>query len=158
MLTIDNLTNEIDGKAILKGLSLQINAGEIHAIMGPNGAGKSTLAYTLGGRPNYDVTGGTATFEGRGAAGHVIVRTAAQRVGERRLAGAVRPHDRVDFARIDLQRQALEDRLAVDFVGEIVDRQHLVFSPCARAGASARSRRPCRAHRPARGRACRYGA
>jgi Fe-S cluster assembly ATP-binding protein len=64
MLTIDNLTNELDGKAILKGLSLQINAGEIHAIMGPNGAGKSTLAYTLGGRPNYDVTGGTATFEG----------------------------------------------------------------------------------------------
>jgi Fe-S cluster assembly ATP-binding protein len=64
MLTIENLTNEIDGKAILKGLSLQINAGEIHAIMGPNGAGKSTLAYTLGGRPNYDVTGGTATFEG----------------------------------------------------------------------------------------------
>ncbi|MBA4092009.1 Fe-S cluster assembly ATPase SufC [Sphingomonas sp. VDB2] len=64
MLTIDNLTNEIDGKAILKGLSLTINAGEIHAIMGPNGAGKSTLAYTLGGRPGYDVTGGTATFEG----------------------------------------------------------------------------------------------
>jgi Fe-S cluster assembly ATP-binding protein len=64
MLTIDNLTNEIDGKAILKGLSLTINAGEIHAIMGPNGAGKSTLAYTLGGRPNYEVTGGTATFEG----------------------------------------------------------------------------------------------
>ncbi|WIW88293.1 Fe-S cluster assembly ATPase SufC [Sphingobium sp. V4] len=64
MLTIDNLTNEIDGKAILKGLSLRINAGEIHAIMGPNGAGKSTLAYTLGGRPNYDVTGGSATFEG----------------------------------------------------------------------------------------------
>ncbi|HUD92323.1 Fe-S cluster assembly ATPase SufC [Sphingobium sp.] len=63
MLTIDNLTNEIDGKAILKGLSLSINAGEIHAIMGPNGAGKSTLAYTLGGRPNYEVTGGTATFE-----------------------------------------------------------------------------------------------
>ncbi len=64
MLTIDNLTNEIDGKAILKGLSLSIKAGEIHAIMGPNGAGKSTLAYTLGGRPNYEVTGGTATFEG----------------------------------------------------------------------------------------------
>ena len=65
MLTIENLTNEIDGKAILKGLSLSINAGEIHAIMGPNGAGKSTLAYTLGGRPNYEVTGGTATFEGK---------------------------------------------------------------------------------------------
>ncbi|MDX3901794.1 MAG: Fe-S cluster assembly ATPase SufC [Sphingobium sp.] len=65
MLTIDNLTNEIDGKAILKGLSLAINAGEIHAIMGPNGAGKSTLAYTLGGRPGYAATGGSATFEGR---------------------------------------------------------------------------------------------
>jgi len=64
MLTIDNLSNEIDGKAILKGLSLTINAGEIHAIMGPNGAGKSTLAYTLGGRPGYAVTGGSATFEG----------------------------------------------------------------------------------------------
>ncbi|WP_420144099.1 Fe-S cluster assembly ATPase SufC [Sphingobium sp.] len=64
MLTIENLTNEIDGKAILKGLSLQINAGEIHAIMGPNGAGKSKLANTLGGRPNYEVTGGTATLDG----------------------------------------------------------------------------------------------
>ena len=64
MLTIDNLTNEIDGKPILKGLSLAIKAGEIHAIMGPNGAGKSTLAYTLGGRPGYEVTGGDASFDG----------------------------------------------------------------------------------------------
>lgn len=65
MLSIENLSNEIDGKPILKGLTLAVNAGEIHAIMGPNGAGKSTLAYTLGGRPNYEVTGGTATFEGQ---------------------------------------------------------------------------------------------
>ena len=64
MLDINDLTNTIDGKAILKGLSLTINAGEIHAIMGPNGAGKSTLAYTLGGRPGYEVTGGSATFDG----------------------------------------------------------------------------------------------
>ncbi len=64
MLTIDNLTNEIDGKPILKGLSLSIKAGEIHAIMGPNGAGKSTLAYTLGGRPGYEVTGGAASLDG----------------------------------------------------------------------------------------------
>ncbi len=64
MLQIDNLSNEIAGKAILKGLSLTVNAGEIHAIMGPNGAGKSTLAYTLGGRPGYEVTGGSVTFDG----------------------------------------------------------------------------------------------
>ncbi|WP_408590079.1 Fe-S cluster assembly ATPase SufC [Novosphingobium sp.] len=65
MLTIDSLSNQIAGKAILKGLSLTINPGEIHAIMGPNGAGKSTLAYTLGGRPGYEVTGGTVDFDGQ---------------------------------------------------------------------------------------------
>ena len=64
MLSIDGLQTEIDGKAILKGLSLTINAGEIHAIMGPNGAGKSTLAYALGGRPHYEPTGGSAIFQG----------------------------------------------------------------------------------------------
>jgi len=65
MLVIDNLSNTVADKPILKGLSLTINAGEVHAIMGPNGAGKSTLAYTLGGRPGYEVTGGEVRFEGR---------------------------------------------------------------------------------------------
>jgi Fe-S cluster assembly ATP-binding protein len=64
MLTIQDLRAEIDGKEILRGLSLQVNAGEVHAIMGPNGAGKSTLGYVLGGRPGYEATGGAVTFGG----------------------------------------------------------------------------------------------
>ena len=62
MLHIHNLHATVGDKPILKGLSLSINAGEIHAIMGPNGAGKSTLAYVLAGRPGYEVTGGSVTF------------------------------------------------------------------------------------------------
>ena len=53
MLKIENLHANVGDTAILKGLSLELKAGEIHAIMGPNGAGKSTLAYALGGRPGY---------------------------------------------------------------------------------------------------------
>src|SRR5690349_10095449 len=64
MLKIDNLHATVDGKAILKGISLALNPGEIHAIMGPNGSGKSTLSYVLAGRPGYEVTEGTVTLDG----------------------------------------------------------------------------------------------
>ena len=65
MLTINDLHATVADKPILKGLSLRIGAGEIHAIMGPNGAGKSTLGYTLGGRPGYEVTDGSVDFDGQ---------------------------------------------------------------------------------------------
>ena len=65
MLRIENLHANVADKPILKGLSLAINAGEIHAIMGPNGAGKSTLSYVLGGRPGYEVTEGSVDFDGQ---------------------------------------------------------------------------------------------
>ena len=65
MLKINDLRAEVDGKEILRGLSLAVNAGEVHAIMGPNGAGKSTLGYVLGGRPGYEPTGGTVEFDGQ---------------------------------------------------------------------------------------------
>ncbi|RYY46060.1 MAG: Fe-S cluster assembly ATPase SufC [Sphingomonadales bacterium] len=65
MLKISDLRAEVGGKEILQGLSLTVNAGEIHAIMGPNGAGKSTLGYVLGGRPGYEPTGGSVDFAGQ---------------------------------------------------------------------------------------------
>jgi Fe-S cluster assembly ATP-binding protein len=65
MLQITDLHATVAGKPILKGLSLTVNAGEVHAIMGPNGAGKSTTGYVLGGRPGYEVTGGSVSFDGQ---------------------------------------------------------------------------------------------
>ena len=64
MLKIENLHAEVEGKEILKGLTLEVGKGEIHAIMGPNGSGKSTLANVLMGHPRYEVTEGSVTFEG----------------------------------------------------------------------------------------------
>ena len=67
MLKIDNLHVKLENedKRILNGLTLEIPAGEVHAIMGPNGSGKSTLSYVLSGRDGYEVTGGSATLDGQ---------------------------------------------------------------------------------------------
>lgn len=62
MLKIKDLTVNVENKQILKGLNLEVNAGEIHAIMGPNGAGKSTLSHVLSGKAGYEVTGGSITY------------------------------------------------------------------------------------------------
>src|SRR5919202_1690193 len=65
MLEIRNLHASVDGKPILRGIDLTVNAGEVHAVMGPNGSGKSTLAQVLAGHPGFEVTEGEITYEGR---------------------------------------------------------------------------------------------
>ncbi len=108
MLQINNLHATVADKPILKGLSLSINAGEIHAIMGPNGAGKSTLTYTLGGRPGYEVTDGTVFFQPR----HPVLDTGlgfSSDAGEKSQA----PHHvRGDGEGVDLLALAPHERAA----------------------------------------------
>ena len=65
MLKISDLHASVDGKAVLRGLNLEMGAGELHAVMGPNGSGKSTLAYILSGRDGYEIDGGDASYSGK---------------------------------------------------------------------------------------------
>ena len=65
LLAVDNLHVTVEGKEILKGLSLTVNAGEVHALMGPNGSGKSTLSFCIMGHPKDQVTGGRILYKGQ---------------------------------------------------------------------------------------------
>ena len=78
LLKIENLHATVDGKAILRGIDLEIAPGEVHAIMGPNGSGKSTLSYVLSGRDGYEVTEGSVTFKGK----NLLELEPEQRAGE----------------------------------------------------------------------------
>lgn len=78
MLKIKDLHVAVEGKEILKGLSLEVKAGEVHAIMGPNGSGKSTLSYVLSGREGYEVTGGSIEYKGHDLLGLATEERARQ--------------------------------------------------------------------------------
>ena len=144
MLKIENLHAEIDGKPILKGLSLTVNAGEIHAIMGPNGAGKSTLGYVLGGRPGYEVTEGSITFDGqdllemepheRAAPGVSNVQFLRESLNAQRGARDEKPLSGAEFlklaraeaARLEMDAEMLKRPVNVGFSGGEKKRNEMV--------------------------------
>src|SRR5688572_9319133 len=131
MLEVQDLHVEVDGKPILKGLSLTVHAGEVHAIMGPNGSGKSTLAYVLAGREGYEVTQGKVLFEGQ----DLIPMDPEERARLGVFLAFQHPVELPDVANSYFLREALnsqrkhrgeEEVYAVDYLDLVTEKEQLV--------------------------------
>jgi Fe-S cluster assembly ATP-binding protein len=134
MLTIKNLRASVDGKEILKGIDLQVDAGEVHAIMGPNGSGKSTLAHVLAGRDGYEVTAGSITYLGK----DLLALSTEERAREGIFLGFQYPVEIPGVSNIYLLKAALnavrkhrgeEELDAMDFLTLVKDKMKLVEIP-----------------------------
>ena len=141
MLSIKNLKAEINGKEILKGINLEVKAGEVHAIMGPNGSGKSTLSAVLAGREDYDVTGGSVSFNGK----DLLELAAEDRAREGIFLAFQYPVEIPGVSNINFLRTAinevrkykgLPDMEAKDFLALIKEKQKLVELDAKLAGRS----------------------
>jgi Fe-S cluster assembly ATP-binding protein len=134
MLSIKNLHVSVDGKPILKGLNLEIKAGEVHAIMGPNGSGKSTLANVLAGRELYEVTAGEVIYQGR----NLLQMTPEERAWHGMFLAFQYPVEIPGVSNIYLLKaalnairksQGLAEVDAMDFLALVKDRMKLVEMP-----------------------------
>jgi Fe-S cluster assembly ATP-binding protein len=105
MLSIQNLHAQIESKKILKGINLEIKAGEVHAIMGPNGSGKSTLASVLAGRTDYEVTAGSVQFNGK----DLLDLSAEERAGEGLFLGFQYPIEIPGLSTINFIKTAVNE-------------------------------------------------
>lgn len=115
MLEVKDLHVSVAGNEILKGLSLTINAGEVHAIMGPNGSGKSTLSAVIAGKEEYEVTSGTVTYEGR----NVLEMDIEERAREGLLLGFQYPVEIPGVKNIYLLKAALNAKREAQGLGEM---------------------------------------
>lgn len=131
MLSIKNLHVTVDGKAILKGIDLEVKAGEVHAIMGPNGSGKSTLAHVLAGRDGYEVTAGSVRYQGK----DLLALSTEERAREGLFLGFQYPVEIPGVSNIYLLKAALNsirkhrglDELdAIDFLALVQEKLKLV--------------------------------